>query len=172
MNYGEIKKTDIANGVGVRVSLFVSGCRHHCQNCFNEDTWDFNFGRPFDEAAQKEVIDALSKPFIAGLTLIGGEPFEAENQKPLLDFVKKVKSIYKNKNIWCYSGFTFEEIMGESRASGPTAKELISYIDVLVDGRFVENLKDISLKFRGSSNQRIIDIKETLKQGKIVELKL
>ena len=172
MNYGEIKKTDIANGVGVRVSLFVSGCRHHCQNCFNEDTWDFNFGKPFNESAQKEVIDALSKPFIAGLTLIGGEPFEAENQKPLLDFVKKVRSIYENKNIWCYSGFTFDEIMGKSRASGPTAKELISYIDVLVDGRFVENLKDISLKFRGSSNQRIIDIKETLKQGKIVELKL
>ena len=120
----------------------------------------------------KEVIDALSKPFIAGLTLIGGEPFEAENQKPLLDFVKKVRSIYENKNIWCYSGFTFDEIMGKSRASGPTAKELISYIDVLVDGRFVENLKDISLKFRGSSNQRIIDIKETLKQRKIVELKL
>ena len=172
MNYGEIKKTDIANGAGVRVSVFVSGCRHHCRNCFNEDTWDFNFGKPFDDKVQYEVIQSLLKPYISGLTIIGGEPFEPENQKPLIDFLKKVKAQCSQKDIWCYTGFTFEELKGQSRAAGKYADELLSFIDVLVDGRFVEELKNISLKFRGSSNQRIIDVKNTLKSGSIIEYDL
>ena len=168
MNYGEIKKTDIANGAGVRVSLFVSGCRHRCENCFNEATWDFGYGRPFTEETEKELMEALSKPFIRGLTLIGGEPFEAENQRELVKLCRRVRERFKNKDIWCYSGFTFEEITGNSRARCEVTDELLGLIDVLVDGRFVESLKDISLKFRGSSNQRRIDLRRTLDSGETV----
>lgn len=169
MNYGEIKKFDIANGLGVRVSLFVSGCTHHCKNCFNQMTWDFHYGEPFDEAAQEKVLGYLKPEHIAGLTLIGGEPMEPSNQRALLPFVKKVKVQYPNKNIWCYTGYLYDQdLLQDSRARCEVTDELLSYIDILVDGAFVEELKDITLRFRGSSNQRIIEVQESLKQKKIV----
>lgn len=169
MNYGEIKKFDIANGLGVRVSLFVSGCTHHCKNCFNQVTWDFHYGEPFDEAAQEKVLEYLKPKQIAGLTLIGGEPMEPSNQRALLPFVKKVKVQYPNKNIWCYTGYLYDQdLLQDSRARCEVTDELLSYIDILVDGAFVEELKDITLRFRGSSNQRIIEVQESLKQKKIV----
>ena len=168
MHYGEIKKTDIANGVGVRVSLFVSGCRHHCEDCFNKMTWAFDYGKEYTQATEDMIIGYLSPDYIKGLTLIGGEPFEKENQDVLLSLTERVKKELPHKDIWCYSGFTFEEITGKSRAAGDTAVALLKNIDVLVDGRFEKDKKDIRLKFRGSSNQRIIDVKKTLSQGEIV----
>lgn len=169
MNYGEIKKTDIANGEGVRVSLFVSGCTHHCKGCFNSDTWDFNFGRPFTEETEKEILEALGHNYIDGFTLLGGEPFEKPNQKALLPLLKKIKQIYPEKTVWCYSGYLFdEELLKESRARCEYTDEMLSLIDVLVDGEFVEELKDISLAYKGSSNQRIINVHESLKQNKVV----
>ena len=167
MHYGEIKKTDIANGTGVRVSLFVSGCRHCCEGCFNSATWDFCYGREYTQETEDMIIGYLAPDYIKGLTLIGGEPFEKENQGELLKLVTRVKREYPHKNIWCYSGFTFEEITGNSRASGDTANALLQHIDILVDGRFEKDKKDIRLKFRGSSNQRIIDVKKTLASSKI-----
>lgn len=170
MNYGEIKKCDIANGIGVRVSIFVSGCEHHCKNCFNEMTWDYNYGEPFTEETEKEILEALKPDYISGLTLIGGEPFEPSNQRALLPFVKKVKAEYPEKTVWCYTGFVFDkEILSDSRARCEVTDELLGLIDVLVDGRFVESHKNISLKFRGSSNQRIIDVKKSL-ENKRTEL--
>ena len=170
MNYGEIKLCDIANGLGCRVSLFVSGCSHHCKGCFNAQTWDFNFGKPFDENAENLILAELEKSYIRGLSLLGGEPFEPENQKVLLPFLKRVKKQFPNKDIWCYSGYLFEEICGEksARCNSEIAKEMLSLIDVLVDGEFVESLKDIRLKFRGSANQRVIDVKKTLEKGACV----
>ena len=169
MNYGEIKKVDIANGEGVRVTLFVSGCRHHCKGCFNADTWDFNYGKPFTEETEQIILDSLSPSYIKGLTLLGGEPLEPENQKALLPFLKKVREQYPNKDIWCYTGFTFEDdLQNVSRAKIEETDEFLSLIDVLVDGKFIEELKNISLRFRGSSNQRIIDVKASLKSGKTI----
>ena len=168
MNYGNIKYNDIANGEGVRVSLFVSGCTHHCKNCFNPETWDFNYGKPFTKEIEDNIISALAPDHINGLTLLGGEPMEPANQKALLDFVKRVKSIYPNKTIWCYSGYLFDtELLSESRAHCPWTKELLSYIDILVDGEFKEDLKDITLRFKGSSNQRVIDVQKSLKENKV-----
>ena len=170
MNYGEIKKFDIANGEGVRVSLFVSGCTHHCKGCFNEETWDFGYGRPFTEETEQELLAALSQDFIDGLSLLGGEPFERQNQRVLLPFLNKVKNCYPGKNIWCYTGYLFdEELLKESRARCECSEELLGMIDVLVDGEYVEELKDISLPFCGSSNQRIIDVKASL-QCQIVQI--
>lgn len=169
MNYGNIKYNDIANGEGVRVSLFVSGCTHHCKNCFNPETWDFNYGKPFTKEIEDNIISALAPDHINGLTLLGGEPMEPANQKALLDFVKRVKSIYSNKTIWCYSGYLFDtELLSESRAHCPWTKELLSYIDILVDGEFKEDLKDITLRFKGSSNQRVIDVQKSLKENKVI----
>ncbi len=169
MYYGEIKPTDIANGLGVRVSLFVSGCTHHCHNCFNEVTWDFHYGQPFDDEVAEKIMAYLKPPYIAGLTLIGGEPMEPANQRALLPFVKKVKETYPQKNIWCYTGYLFDqELLQESRARCEVTDELLSLIDILVDGRFMEELKDIRLRFRGSANQRIIDVQKSLKQGKVI----
>lgn len=170
MNYGEIKKNDIANGEGVRTSLFVSGCRHHCKNCFNKQTWDFSFGVPFTKKTMEEIFDSCSPAWVNGLSLLGGEPFEPENQKVLLPFLIMFKEKFPNKDIWCYSGFTFEEITGKikSRAYTDISTEMLSLIDILVDGRFVEEKKDISLVFRGSSNQRVIDIKKSLKENEII----
>ena len=168
MNYGEIKKYDIANGEGVRVSLFVSGCTHHCKGCFNEETWDFNFGKPFTEETEAEIIKALSPDYIQGLSLLGGEPFEKKNQRVLLPFLKKVKDAYPHKKIWCYTGYLYDqELLQESRARCECTDEMLELIDVLVDGEFVEALKDISLAFRGSSNQRIIDVKRSLESGEV-----
>ncbi|MBR7186777.1 MAG: anaerobic ribonucleoside-triphosphate reductase activating protein [Clostridia bacterium] len=168
MNVAEIKKTDIANGEGVRVSLFVSGCTRHCKNCFNSVAWDFNYGRPFTEEVEREVLEALAPEFIAGLTLLGGDPFEPSNQRGLLPFVKKVKERFPQKNIWCYTGYTYQDgEIREPHARCEVTRELISMLDVLVDGMFIEELKDIRLKFRGSSNQRVIDVQKTLKEGTI-----
>ncbi len=171
MYYGEIKKVDIANGKGIRVSLFVSGCTHHCKGCFNPDTWNFNFGKEYTKETEDSIIEALSSDYIEGLSLLGGEPFEPQNQPTLVALLKRVKNELPNKNVWCYSGYTFEELSGqkESRAFTENTLEMLSMIDVLVDGEFVEELKDISLKFRGSSNQRIIDVKQSLKENKIIE---
>ena len=172
MNYAEIKNCDIANGLGVRVSLFVSGCTHHCKNCFNEVTWDFYYGKVFDEKVEEQILEYLKPNHITGLTLLGGEPMEPSNQRALLPFIKKVKETYPNKDIWMYSGYVFDkELLQESRARCEVTDELLSYIDVLVDGRFVEELKDLSLKFRGSSNQRIIDVQESLKTNQVVVYK-
>lgn len=170
MNYGEIKKNDIANGEGVRTSLFVSGCRHHCKNCFNQATWDFGFGTLFTEKTMEEIFTSCAPSWINGLSLLGGEPFEPENQKVLLPFLILFKEKFPDKTIWCYSGFTFEEIIGkaESRAFTDLSTEMLSLIDVLVDGRFVEEKKDISLVFRGSSNQRVIDVKKSLEGESVV----
>lgn len=173
MNYGEIKKYDIANGEGVRVSLFVSGCTHRCKGCFNHETWDFRFGKHFTVDTENEIIEALNQTFISGFSLLGGEPFEPQNQEVLLPFLRKVKERYPQKNIWCYTGYTLEDdLLSESRARCKHTDEMLSLIDVLVDGEFKEELKDITLAFRGSSNQRIIDVKESLKQGKTILWKL
>ena len=169
MNFAAIKPVDIANGLGVRVSIFVSGCRHHCKNCFNQVAWSFAYGQAYTDQTIKQVLGYLAPDYITGLTLLGGEPFEPENQEGLLKLVKQAKKKYPNKNIWCYTGFTLDkEIWGKSRASTPTAQEMLKYIDVLVDGRFVEELKDITLRFRGSSNQRIIDVQKSLKEHKVI----
>ncbi|WP_072525174.1 anaerobic ribonucleoside-triphosphate reductase activating protein [Clostridium sp. Marseille-P3244] len=169
MNYGEIKKCDIANGEGVRVSLFVSGCTHHCPGCFNEDTWDFNYGKEFTQETEEEILEALSLDYINGLSLLGGEPFEPQNQEVLVKLLRKVKEQYPAKDIWCYSGYLFDkELLGESRARCGCTDEMLSMLDVLVDGRFVEALKDITLVFRGSSNQRVIDVKQSLERGEVV----
>lgn len=165
MNYGEIKNCDIANGEGVRVSLFVSGCTHHCKNCFNEKTWDFSFGEPFTEETEEKILKMVSESYINGLSLLGGEPFEPSNQKVLYPFLQRVKKEFPNKNIWCYSGYTFEELTGNSRASTDITKDMLSLIDILVDGEFKEELKDITLKFRGSSNQNVIDVKKSFETG-------
>ncbi len=169
MNYGTIKKYDIANGAGVRVSLFVSGCTHHCKGCFNADTWDFNYGKPYTEQTEKELLDFLALPYIDGLSLLGGEPFEKPNQKVLVELLRKVKTLYPNKNIWCYTGYTYDtDLVSGGRAYTDCTDEMLSYIDVLVDGEFVQDLYDISLDFRGSSNQRIIDVPSTHAKGEIV----
>lgn len=170
MHYGNIKSVDIANGEGIRVTLFVSGCRHHCKNCFNPETWNFNYGKPFTTEVEDEIIQELEKDFIQGLTLLGGEPMEPENQKDLLPFIKRVREKFGNsKNIWAYTGFVYDkDLIPNGRAYTQYTDELLSYIDVLVDGPFVESLKNLSLKFRGSSNQRVIDLKKSLKENKIV----
>ncbi len=174
MNYGEIKKYDIANGEGIRISLFVSGCTHHCRGCFNEETWDFLYGRPFTVETEQEILEALSPDFVDGLSLLGGEPFEQQNQRVLLPFLKEVRSYFPQKSIWCYTGYLFEEeLLRDSRARCESTDELLGLIDVLVDGEYMEELKDISLPFRGSSNQRIIDVKASLESGlvKLYQLK-
>ncbi len=169
MHYGNIKNCDIANGTGVRVTLFVSGCKNHCKNCFQPQTWDFDYGNEFTEATEEAILNMLSPDYINGLTLLGGEPFEPQNQRALLPFVKRVRERLPNKSIWAFSGFTLEELTEkDSRAHCEVTDELLSLLDVLVDGRFVEELKCITLRFRGSSNQRIINLKETLSKGKIV----
>ena len=168
MNYAGIKYCDIANGLGCRTVLFVSGCRNHCEGCFQPQTWDFGYGEPFDEKVQKEVLDSLEPYYIQGLTLLGGEPMEPENQKALLPFVKKVKERYPNKNIWAFTGYIYDQdLVSGGRKHTEDTDELLSLIDVLVDGPFRQEQKDISLKFRGSANQRILDLQKTLKSGKI-----
>lgn len=168
MNYGEIKYYDIANGPGVRTSLFVSGCRNRCEDCFNRETWAFDFGKPYTEETENAIVESLKPDYIAGLTVLGGEPFEKENQPEVLKLVKRVRKEFPNKTIWIFSGFTYEELISGSRASGEAANEILSVCDVLVDGRFDKSKKNISLKFRGSENQRIIDLKPTLLQNKVV----
>lgn len=169
MNYCGIKKCDIANGLGVRVSLFVSGCTHHCKGCFQPETWDFEYGEAFTEETEKELLDALAPSYIHGITLLGGEPFEPENQRVLVGFIKKVKEMYPQKNIWCYTGYLLdEELLKPSRAKCEVTDEMLSYIDVLVDGEFQLEKKNISLQFCGSENQRIIDVKASLREKAII----
>ena len=162
MNYATIKYYDIANGPGVRTSIFVSGCRHHCPGCFNEVAWDFGYGQPFDKAVRNEIFASCQPDYIAGISLLGGEPFEPENQRELLPFVRNFRALYPNKSVWCYSGYTWEQLTGSvlCPARCEVTDELLSLLDVLVDGRFVEALHDISLRFRGSSNQRLLDVQE------------
>ena len=168
MNYAKINKRDIANGIGVRVTLFVSGCTHGCPGCFNREAWDFGYGEPFTPKVEDELIKYMEPDYISGITLLGGEPMEPENQRALLPFLKKVKERYPTKTVWCYSGYTLEQLTGESRARTELTDEILSLIDVLVDGEFVEKLKDISLRFKGSANQRLIDLKKTLASGELV----
>ena len=165
MYYAEIKKRDIANGLGVRVSLFVSGCRHRCAGCFNEIAWEFDCGKEFTEKTEKEIVELLRPDYVRGLTLLGGEPFEPESQPALLSLLKKVRKELPGKDIWAFSGFTFEELTGKSRARTAQTDELLSLIDVLVDGPFVLAEKDINLRFRGSRNQRILDLQKSLAAG-------
>lgn len=173
MNYADIKRIDVANGEGVRVSVFVSGCNHHCKGCFNECAWDFNYGNKFTEKQEEEVLKDLNHDYISGLTLLGGEPLEPANQEGLLPLVKKAKEKFPDKKIWCYTGFDFEkDVVGKMAKQSDTTKELLKYIDVVVDGKFEEDKKDLKLKFRGSSNQRILDVQESLKENKPVEYKL
>ncbi|MBO5209151.1 MAG: anaerobic ribonucleoside-triphosphate reductase activating protein [Lachnospiraceae bacterium] len=169
MFYSEIKEYDIANGPGVRVTLFVSGCTHHCKGCFNEMTWDFQYGREFDEEVEEKILKALEPSYIAGLTLLGGEPMEYVNQQGILPLLRKVKEKYPDKTIWCYTGYLYEkDILENFCAKWAETEEILSYLDVMVDGEFVEDLKDISLRFRGSSNQRIIDVKKSRQTEKII----
>ena len=173
MRYGTIKKADIANGVGVRVSLFVSGCRHHCKGCFQPETWDFNYGDEFTSAQEDMILSELERPYYNGLTILGGEPMEPENQSAVLNLVKRFKEKFPHMDLWVYSGYLFEDdILAGKLGDEKITRELISYVDVLVDGKFVEAEKDITLKFRGSRNQRLIDVKKSLEQGKTVLLEL
>ena len=170
MNYGNIKNCDIANGSGVRVTLFVSGCTHHCKGCFNAEAWDFSYGTPYTKETEEEILSLLAPDYISGLSLLGGEPFEPVNQRELVKFLHRVREECPDKNIWCFTGFTLDEELWKE-GSYPRCEvtdEMLSLIDVLVDGRYVKALKDISLRFRGSSNQRIIDLVRTRQEGKIV----
>lgn len=169
MNYGNIKKYDIADGEGVRVTLFVSGCTRHCPGCFNRETWDFGYGKPFTEETEAGLLEALAPYYISGLTLLGGEPLEPENQRALLPFLKKVRKVCPDKDIWCYTGNTLETDLTEGgRAFCEVTEELLDMIDILVDGEFREAEKDITLVFRGSKNQRVIDLRRTKKEGSVV----
>lgn len=159
MNYGTIKKYDIADGPGVRVSLFVSGCRHHCKGCFNAETWDFQYGKPYTKETEREILEALKPDYIAGFTVLGGEPFEPENQVEVVKILKKVREVYPEKTIWCYTGYLYDvDLIEGGKVYTDVTKEMLSYIDTLVDGEFIEEQKDISLQFRGSRNQRIIEL--------------
>ena len=166
MNYATIKNCDIANGPGVRVSLFVSGCSHRCPGCFNSEAWDFGYGQPFDQTVIDRILDDLSPSFVKGLTLLGGEPFEPQNQGPIVELLRQIKAKYPEKSIWAFSGYLFDRDITSGRL-GDTA-EYLSYLDVLVDGPFIEAKKNLSLRFRGSENQRLIDVPASLKSGEIV----
>lgn len=168
MNYGEIKYCDIANGTGVRTSVFVSGCRNRCEDCFNSAAWSFQYGKPFTKEVEDEVINSLKPSYINGLSVLGGEPFEVENQQDVFGLISRAKSELPQKTVWVYSGFTYEELLGGSRAATPTARKILDAADILVDGRYDKNLRNISLNFRGSENQRIIDLKKTRAAGKVV----
>ncbi len=170
MNFATIKYNDVSNGPGIRTSLFVSGCTHRCKGCFNSVAWDFDYGEKYTEKTENEIIESLKSPYVKGLTLLGGEPFEPQNQEALLKLVKRVKRELPDKTIWCFSGYTIEEMLEGNLSGVPTTLPLLKSIDVLVDGRFVEELKSLSLKFKGSSNQRTILVQKTLETGEIVLL--
>lgn len=169
MNYATIKNCDIANGPGVRISLFVSGCTHRCKGCFNEVAWDFNYGQPFTQETVEMILEMMAPSYIKGITLLGGEPFEPKNQPALLELVKRIRQKYPDKSIWAFSGYLYEKDILAGRLGDPAiTRAFLELIDVLVDGPFVESLKDLSLRFRGSSNQRLIDVKRSLAQGQTV----
>ena len=169
MYYGELKKCDIANGTGVRVTLFVSGCTNHCEDCFQPQTWDFDYGKPFTGETKAEIFAELDKPFVNGLTVLGGEPFEPRNQRELLPLLREVKEKYPGKTVWCFTGFRLDDelLKDGSYPRCEATDEMLSYIDILVDGRFMKELKDISLQFRGSRNQRVIDLNRTRETGTV-----
>ena len=168
MNYATIKNCDIANGPGVRVSLFVSGCTHHCPGCFNQVAWDFNYGQPFTQDTVNTILNMMKPAYIKGITLLGGEPFEPENQPAIVDLLTQIKAKYPEKSVWAFSGYLFDkDILGKKLGPWEITEKYLSYLDVLVDGRFVEAKKDLSLRFRGSSNQRIIDVKKSLASGQV-----
>lgn len=169
MYYGEIKKFDVADGPGIRVTLFVSGCTNRCKNCFQPQTWDFCYGKPFTEEAAREIFEELEKPMVAGLTLLGGDPFEPKNQQALLPFLRQVRERFPGKNIWAFTGFVLDQelLKDGSYPRCDATDEMLSLIDVLVDGRYVEEKRDLSLRFRGSSNQRLIDLNATRQNGQI-----
>ena len=170
MNYASIKDCDIANGPGVRVTLFVSGCTHHCKGCFNQEAWDFNYGQPFTQETIDQILNILKPSYVRGLTLLGGEPFEPQNQGPIVELLRQIKAVYPEKSIWAFSGFLFDrDILSGRLGDWETTKEYLSYLDVLVDGPFVEAKKDLMLRFRGSSNQRLIDVPKSLAAGTVVE---
>lgn len=168
MNYGAIKKCDIANGVGVRTVLFVSGCTHHCKGCFQPETWNFDYGEKYTKETEDEIIESLKPDYVDGITLLGGEPFEPENQRELVKLLRRIKKELPKKTVWSFSGYTYEELTGDSRAVCEVTNEMLSMLDVLVDGEFIEAKRNISLRFRGSENQRLIDMNKTRKEGKIV----
>lgn len=169
MNYASIKNCDIANGPGVRVSLFVSGCTHRCKGCFNQVAWDFDYGAPFTEDTAEQLLTMLAPSYIKGLTLLGGEPFEPQNQGPLVALLRQVRAKHPGKSIWAFSGYLFDRDLLSGRVGDPAVtREFLSYLDVLVDGPFVEEKKDLMLRFRGSSNQRLIDVPASLRKGEVV----
>lgn len=169
MNYAIIKNCDIANGPGVRVSLFVSGCTHHCKGCFNEVAWDFDYGQPFTQETVDAILDMLKPSYVKGITLLGGEPFEPQNQPAIVDLLRQIRERYPEKTVWAFSGYLFDKDILPGRLGDPAiTKAFLSYVDVLVDGRFVEEKKDLTLRFRGSSNQRIIDVPASVARGEVV----
>ena len=169
MNYATIKNNDIANGPGVRVSLFVSGCTHHCPGCFNEEAWDFEYGQPFTQETIDSILQMLKPAHIKGLTLLGGEPFEPQNQPAVVELLRQVKALYPEKSIWAYSGYLFDkDILAGRLGPKEITDEYVSYLDVIVDGRFVQSKKNLSLRFRGSENQRLIDVKASLSAGEVI----
>ena len=169
MNYATIKWADVANGPGVRVSLFVSGCTHRCPGCFNPEAWDFSYGQPFTQAEEDKILAALAPSHIKGLSLLGGEPFEPDNQRALLPLLRRVRGELPGKTVWCYSGYTLDgELWQPSRARCECTDEMLSLMDVLVDGEFIQARKDLSLRFRGSANQRIIDLPRSLAARSVV----
>lgn len=170
MYYGEIKEVDIANGVGVRVSLFVSGCTHHCKGCFNEMTWDFKYGNPFTKVEEDKIIELLRPAYVQGFTILGGEPMEPANQAVLRPFLERIKQELPEKSIWVYSGYTWEELTNPEykRAHTEDTMPMLEMIDILVDGEFMMAKKNLSLRFRGSENQRIIDVRKSLTLKKVV----
>ena len=169
MKYATIKTYDVANGPGVRVSLYVSGCNHHCKGCFNPETWDFNYGKEFTQDTINTLLNAMDKEYIDGITILGGEPLDPVNQKEVANLISQVKQRYPNKSIWCFTGFDFEkEVMEKMYKKFDTTKQIIDNLDVLVDGEFKEDKKNLSLRFRGSENQRIIDVKKTLNSDHII----
>ena len=168
MNYGPIKNYDIANGTGVRVSLFVSGCRHHCKGCFNSETWDFNYGNPYTKEVEAEILEALKPAYIQGFSLLGGEPFEPENQKELAGLLQKIKESYPEKNVWCYTGYLYDvDLIPGGKVYTEYTDKMLACIDPLVDGEFIEAEKDLTLEFRGSRNQRILHLNE-MRKTKII----
>lgn len=169
MNYADIKQYDVANGPGVRVSVFVSGCTHCCKGCFNKEAWDFDYGMPFTEETIETVLKYMEPSYVKGLTVLGGEPMEPQNQTAVLAMLKRVKEVYPEKSVWMFSGYDYEtDILGRMWKEVPETKEILSYLEVLVDGKFVEELKNLSLRFKGSSNQRTILVQESLDAGQVV----
>ena len=168
MHYGNIKECDIADGPGVRVSLFVSGCRHHCKGCFNAETWDFNYGKPYTKETEDEIIQLLASDFVQGFTLLGGEPFEPENQVELVKLLKRIRETYPQKDIWCYTGYLYEDLISEDWVNHTIwTKSILDFADVIVDGPFILSQKDLRLRLCGSRNQRIIDMNKTRKRGEV-----